>query len=277
MQYEQNQKISVKVSHTLVLEDLVELLQGNLMALRIPYYYPLEPAEEISDTIIQQKNLERYLRAPDIGVQRSGITFFETNGDPEILEIYYEQAQNLIQKLRYTCSPYLSPIDKLRLDLTDMWLAGSAIENVHDRTMLAGIARVFEDGFELPPHQDILHRDILDSGIPPAYPFKDLKMQLSANIYLRTSEIGGELEIWNLKPSSSEQLHIRDSEYKYEGIISRENLPLATVVIRPKPGELILFDSGCIHAVRSCMGGPRTSMSMFVGYRGEDKPLVYWS
>jgi len=161
--------------------------------------------------------------------------------------------------------------------LGDIWLNGACIENVHNRKMLAGIGRVFEDNFELPPHQDILARDVSDAPIYPIYPFSNLVTQLSANIYLRTPKYGGELEIWKVKPSSLKQPEIHDKEYEYEGIIDRQILPPATTVIKPQVGELILFDSTRVHAVRASHGGPRVSMSMFIGYRNQQEPLTYWS
>ena len=194
-----------------------------------------------------------------------------------MLKRYYEQAQVSIQSLRQTCFPHLSPLDKLRLELQEIWVPGAHIENVHNQTMLAGIGRVFEDNFELPPHQDIFARDISDIGIPPAYPFDNFITQLSANIYLQIPKSGGELEVWELKPSISAREAIRDREYKYEGILDRNSLPSATLKIKPKVGELILFDSGRIHSVRPCQNGPRVSMSMFIGYRSREKPLTYWS
>lgn len=267
----------IKVSQTLELVDLVDLLHGKILALRIPNYYPQQESEQISQKLIQQKNLERYHRAPDVGVQRTAITFFETNCCVEKLQDYYQQAGVSIESLRAALFPIISPLDKLKLHLQEMWLAGAHIENVHHRTMLAGIGRVFEDNFELPPHQDILARDIEDSPLPPICCFENLIAQLSINIYLRVPEIGGELEIWNSNPSNTEQEEIRDREFKYEGIIDRKTLPPATATIKPKAGELILFDSGNIHAVRPCQNGPRASMSMFIGYRGKTKPLTYWS
>ncbi len=274
---QQQQKTLVKISQTLVITDLLDLLAGKILALRIPSYYHHEQAEKISEELIEQDTLERYHRAPDVGVQRTGITFFETNGNVKMLEHYYQQAPTCNRNIRRICSPFLSPIDKLRLDLGDMWLAGACIENIHNRTMLAGIGRVFEDDFELPPHQDILARDVKDAPIYPTYPFSNLATQLSANIYLRTPKFGGELEIWNVKPSSTKQPEIHDKEYKYEGIIDRRILPAATAVIKPQIGELILFDSTRVHAVRASHGGPRVSMSMFIGYRNQEEPLTYWS
>ena len=271
------QKELVRVSENLQLKDLLDLLHGKYLALRIPNYYPEKEAEEISQELVKQKSLERYDRAPDVGVQRTAITFFETSACVEMLKRYYKHAQVSIQTLREACFPNLSPLDKFKLELEEMWVAGAYIENIHDQTMLAGIGRVFEDDFELPPHQDIFARDISDAGLPPVRPFENLAAQLSANIYLQIPESGGELEVWEIKPSTFEQEKIRDSEYTYEGIIDRNILPSPTLQIKPKQGELILFDSGRIHAVRPCQGGPRVSMSMFIGYRTTDKALTYWS
>lgn len=277
LQDKEAQKILIKISQKLKLNDLIDLLNGKHLALRIPNYYPGREAKKISRELIKEKALERYNRAPDVGVQRTGITFFETSCSVEMLKRYYEQAQVSIQSLRQTCFPHLSPLDKLRLELQEIWVPGAHIENVHNQTMLAGIGRVFEDNFELPPHQDIFARDISDIGIPPAYPFDNFITQLSANIYLQTPKSGGELEVWELKPSISVREAIRDPEYKYEGILDRNSLPSATLKIKPKVGELILFDSGRIHSVRPCQDGPRVSMSMFIGYRSREKPLTYWS
>ena len=274
---QQQQKALVKISQSLVVIDLLDLLEGKILALRIPSYYHHEQAAQISEELIEQDTLERYHRAPDVGVQRTGITFFETNGNEEMLERYYQQAPACNRNIRYTCSTFISHSDKLRLELGDIWLAGACIENIHNRTMLAGIGRVFEDNFELPPHQDILARDVFDAPIYPSYPFSNLVTQLSANIYLRTPKFGGELEIWNVKPQTTKQPEIHEKEYKYEGIIDRRTLPTATAVIKPKIGELILFDSTKVHAVRASHGGPRVSMSMFIGYRNQNEPLTYWS
>ena len=54
-------------------------------------------------------------------------------------------------------------------------------------------------------------------------------------------------------------------------------LPPPDAVVAPRVGDLILFNSNRIHAVRACRGGPRVTVSCFIGYRGEGRPLGYWS
>ncbi len=268
---------SITTASRLTLNNLRELFAGKTLAIHISNFYPQVEAQRLSQQLIDHAQFERYFRAPDIGVRRTGMTFFETNGSTEQLLRYYDEAQPATHALRGACAPLLSPVDKLRLELGDLWLDGVRSENAHGRPMLAGIGRVFENGFELPPHQDILARDLQDATLPPLNDHQSLLRQLSANIYLRPAHQGGQLEIWHLSPSLQEQQAIRDNEFQYEGIVDRQNLPDPDVILTPQSGDLVLFDSGHVHAVRACEGGPRVSMSLFIGYRGPNQPLTYWN
>jgi hypothetical protein len=67
----------VRTAKTLVIGDFVDLLEGKFIALHIPNYHPQESAEQIGQQILKYPAFERYLRAPDIGIQRTGMTFFE--------------------------------------------------------------------------------------------------------------------------------------------------------------------------------------------------------
>ena len=270
-------KIPLRTASSLALQDLRDLCEGKILALYIPGFYSAETAQQLSQQLIHHAQFERYFRAPDIGVQRTGMTFFETNGSTDMLLRYYDEALTGTQSLREACAPLLSPVDRLRLEVGDLWLDGVSVENAHGRPMLAGIGRVFENGFELPPHQDILARDLRDATLAPLEHHRPLKRQLSTNIYLQPAEQGGELELWDLSPSFQEQQAIRDEEFEYEGIVDRASLPEPAFVLSPQPGDLILFDSGCIHAVRASQGRARVSMSLFLGYRGPNRPLTYWN
>lgn len=258
----------IKNSASLNQADLLDLVQGRILALRISNYYPQWLCQELCQRLLELPQFARYLRAQNVGVQRTGMTFFETKGDPGLLEQYYQEAQQLCATVRSACFPYLCPIDKLRVELEEAWSAGAHLENLHGRPMLVGIARMFEDSFELPPHQDVLARDLSDN---PAAGL--LLSQLSANIYLQAAQEGGELEVWGIKPSYAEFLDLSCDELHFD----RDKLPLPEVVYRPQAGDLVLFDSGRVHGVRPSRQGPRVSMSCFMGYRGQDQPLSYWS
>lgn len=258
----------VKTTNMITQQDLIDLAEGRFIALRVAKYYPKWLCGELCEKLLQLPEFARYLRAQNVGVQRTGMTFFETKGNPMLLDRYYTEAQRLCANIRKTCFPYLSPIDRLRVELEEVWPTGARLENVHGQQMMVGITRMFEDSFELPPHQDVLARDIVDcpsAGL--------LLAQLSANIYLQEAEFGGELEVWDLKPSYAEFLALSCDELHFD----RSKLPPSAVLYKPCAGDLVLFDSGRVHAVRSSQQGPRVSMSCFVGYRGLTRPLSYWS
>lgn len=260
--------VPTRTAETLTQRDLLDLAQGRILALRIPNYYPHWLCQELCQRLLQLPEFSRYLRAQNVGVQRTGMTFFETKGDPTLLDRYYQEAKRLSATIRSTCFPYLCPVDKLRVELEEAWSAGARLENLHGRPMLVGIVRMFEDSFELPPHQDVLARDLTDGpGVSLLF------SQLSANIYLQEAQVGGELEIWGIKPSYEEFQQLSSDDLHFD----REKLPPPAVLYRPRRGDLVLFDSGRVHAVRPSQQGPRVSMSCFIGYRGRERPLTYWS
>jgi predicted 2-oxoglutarate/Fe(II)-dependent dioxygenase YbiX len=134
--------------------------------------------------------------------------------------------------------------------------------------MFVGTSRLFEDGHSLPPHQDVLARETDDEVATR------LLAQLTVNVYLRTPRGGGELEIWDLIPDDEQVAELYCGDYDF---LDTARLPPSTALIRPGVGELVLMLSNRIHAVRPSSGGPRVSMSCFVGSTGEAERLVLWN
>ena len=259
---------SVRVAESLSQADILDLVSGKFLCLHVPNYYPKWICAQLCDTLLQLPAFSRYVRAKDVGVQRTGMTFFETKGDLDLLKQYYSEAKQTSSAIRKSCFPYLAPIDKLRLELEEAWSMGAHLENIHGQTMMVGIVRMFEEHFELPPHQDILARD-MDVEMNHTR----LQNQLSANVYLQSANYGGELEVWRESPTDHEFLTLTS-----DGLhLDPAKMPKPEVRIRPTAGDLILFDSGRVHAVCPSKDGTRVSMSCFIGYRGEQAPLTYWS
>ncbi|MEM9244047.1 MAG: 2OG-Fe(II) oxygenase [Pseudomonadota bacterium] len=262
--YVSDQKIH-RTNHILQ-EDLLNLLNGNYAAITISGYYNQTLSSKIADRILK-RDINYYKNAPDIG--RVGIAYFEVENNPNTMLKYYQQALPSIKILRDIFDPYISPLDKLRLDLQETWQAGANLENIHGQQMFVGLCRVMEPGIDVLPHQDILRRDAKD--VLSAY---SLEKQLAANIYLQVPEKGGELELWLYSATDQEYEQLR-SAGSYG--VPREKLPKATIQIKPNIGELILFDATQFHAVRPSIGTSRLSISCFIGYRGAHRPLTYWS
>jgi len=256
------------VGNRLDAENLTAVAEGRQGAIRLPGFFDPGYAHLFAERLTRSKDFGYYVNAKDIG--RVGMAFFESVESPELREYYYENAQSWIEGTRAACWPHPCPMDLFRLKLEEIWPAGATLENVDGRTMFVGLARVFEDGAGALPHQDVLARD----AAPNCPQAGSLIAQLAANVYLRPSAGGGQLEIWLWQPTAEEFNAIRlGGSYGAD----RAKLGRPDVVLTPGTGDLIIFNARNLHAVEPATGGPRVTLSCFIGYRGPTQPLTYWS
>lgn len=247
---------------------LCELAAGTIAAVQVAKYYPEDFSHLLAQRLLGSPLFGHYANAPDIG--RVGQAYFETINDSETREVYYANAAAWIRSMRDLCAPFACPMDTLRLQLQETWPAGATLETIDDRPMFVGLARVFEKGAGAHPHQDVLARD----APPGCVRARTLRAQLAANVYLKPATSGGELEVWLRKPTDEEYETLRmPGSYGVDRALIGE----PDVVLTPRTGDLILFNAHNLHAVRPAGGGPRITMSTFIGYRSRRQPLTYWS
>ena len=250
--------------------DIDKLLAGEVLALRICGFIAVDVAAEIAGNLAGHWSLAAYRNTPEL--VRVGESHYETHDadgsvNPVALDTYLAHADTLMEEIRKACAPYESPMDMLWQGLDREF--GIERARIAGREMFAGICRVFPEGTELLPHNDSLSSDA--PGLPLG---AELVGQLAANIYLRVPHRGGELQLWDLRPSA-EQLrawHAAGSEYG----VDRAQLPDPNVVLRPSPGDLVLMDATRLHAVAKQIQGSRVGMSCFLGIR-RGHPMVCWS
>lgn len=258
----------VVVRDEIRLDDLRDIIDGRVLAVRVPGWYTSRQCQQLCRRLLRHPGFSRYSIAPDVGVQRVGYSYFETRGDDERLAHYFDQAIPTIDEIRRVCAPLLIPVDRLRLELDERWPGGAGLAMLGGRKMFVGTSRLFEDGHSLPPHQDILSRETDDEAAAR------LLAQMTVNVYLRTPRSGGELEIWDLIPNDEQVAALYTGDYDF---LDPNKLPPSAALIKPGVGELVLMLSSRIHAVRASSGGPRVSMSCFVGSSGEGERLVLWN
>jgi hypothetical protein len=247
--------------------DLIRVLRGEAQVLRVSDFYDQQSAAQIAGRLEDSELRNNYANAPDVGV--IGKPYIECQDSAESALEYEKRALSSIWSIRAMARPYTPPADVLRLWLDDIWPAGATLATIEGRRAFCGLVRIFGAGTGSEPHMDVLEWD-LTQGEPET----GLASQLAANIYCKMPDSGGELDLWpvSLTRPEYEELRIQNSYG-----VRVEELGLQPVCLRPAAGELILFNSRLVHAVRAGSGGVRVTSSCFVGFTNDASPLQLWS
>ncbi|HVE70653.1 MAG TPA: 2OG-Fe(II) oxygenase [Thermoanaerobaculia bacterium] len=254
----------------LTADGLSRLLSGRALALRIASYANAELCQRLASWLANHDGRRPYdheihehgtIRYAYYGVDRVGTPFnsvLTAASDSTARQQYYADALPQIRQVRAAAAPYLSPIDKLRLELDEVWPAGALLARFEEKPMFVGIARIMNAATsvssELYPHVD---------GLPATiFPLVE---QLAANIYLEVPPTGAELEIWAQFGWIDGRSHVP---------VGRPDVP-PTLVVRPAVGDLVIFNARRLHAIHRFDTGVRTTLQGFIGYAG-DGPLLLW-
>jgi len=241
--------------------------ESRASVLRIPKYYAPAEAEQLASRLVSHPRRNQYGLAPSVG--KVGSPYYDAAANEESESHYWHEARQWIQAIRNAFLPGLSPVDRLRLDLDEHTSGGARLlRDRSGRPAFVGLSRVFERA-EAEPHVDRLEWDA------PIGRFRRVPIrQIAANVYLAVPEHGGELQIWNNKPTARDYEALRNpASYG----LRKELLGAPDVEIRPAPGELILFDAQKIHAVAPSSGKSRVTVAMFLVQFDQDGPFYMYS
>jgi hypothetical protein len=249
------------------------LIDDDVLVLRTRHFCSSRTCAVIA-AYVGESALEEYYYVSDsgvdakrtaLGVQRIGTPFSSTYFDNRGAEVYHARAVDSMDAVRRVCAPDENPIDRLAGTLGKIWPHGCNIGLFpdHNRPMWAGICRTIRaDSSETVGRQP--HFDCLPDTILP------LSRQLSANIYVKLPDTGGELEIWDVPEFNRAAISATGP-----GDDLRSQLP-APVLVSPTKCELVMFNTRKPHAIRSFPSGCRTSIQCFIGVK-PDGALVLWS
>jgi hypothetical protein len=241
----------------------------QLLAIRVPAFLPPEVCEKLAARLRGNDEWERYADPSARGIGTlGGKALFDCAGKTEC-DNYFATADSARDGVRKLLLPYVNPSDLIQAKLDEAWEAGCGLMKIAGRRANKGLIRSFEAGGEALPHTD---RSDWDFPCPETMRVAE---QLAVNCYLSQAAIGGELELWTLRPTREEYNALRDGA-SYG--LRRDLLPSPEVIIRPNPGDLIVFSASRVHAVRpSTGGGARVTVSGFVAYSGPDDQLRIFS
>ena len=270
----------VTVCKELTLRTLTRLLERKTVAIHIPGYFDRRLAARAQRRIVRHCKIENWKLGS--GKQQSPTDMNYALGFPRIETLksahsarrYLRESLPAIRKIRHAFSPYLSPMDQLRLELSELW--GSGLEHVPFKGQpgLIGLTRIMQSKTLLPGDartDGVCHVDALPNPVT-----------LSANLYVSMPKSGGELKIWNVEVSEKSSRHPIFKLLRTQAFDPtwREVLPHllpSPQVIQPKEGDLIILDSSRPHAVAGFPRGRRISIQSFIALDAKTQRLKIWS
>lgn len=263
----QLKKGNIIITNKLEKHHLDSLFNKTIDAIRIKQYFSKNDSENISLKIRKSKLFGNYINAPKIG--RIGQAFFECQNDPISLKRYQDFSISWINEMRKDITPYISPIDRFRLELDEVWPYHCNLAKIGEHKLFVGLVREFQKGAYAEPHNDVISWDLVDSMQT------NISNQLAVNIYLEVPEKGGALKLWDEWPQTKEDYNNMRIEDSYG--VKEEMLNSDYIEITPEIGELIIFNPMRIHSVNEIETGKRLTWSCFIGLEEMTKPLQIWS
>lgn len=259
---------NIRIANTICHNDLKDLFNENIMALRIPAFCFSSLVDKALEKLKERSVIE-YSNADGVGKIDLGMAYFEVSSAAD-KERYYQQAGPARKELDRCFFPYSSPTTKALRIFSEQWPAKVSLLNLNQGPMFLGLVRALTK--EVLPHEDKLERD--DPEAIKRFPFRKCWKQFAFNCYLQMPKQGGELRLWDLSLSDDAYNKLKGSSYG----IAPHLLPPANAEIKPEVGELVIFNSRKVHAVAASQCGTlRVSISGFILYTGENQPLGLWS
>jgi hypothetical protein len=202
---------------------------------------------------------------------------------------YFEEAATATVTMRRLCHPEPTPVDRLRLELDELFGDGCLLATFHAAAAEAGGPELVRfDGRKLKPAIPRVMGAETSRRRAEVHPHWDFRQGardqtytglLSANVYLRMPDRGGEFELWPVPGVSLEEDLERvkaDGDFTAASWRRFADHVRATLpppwLLTPAAGDLVLINTK-FHAVRGFDRGWRVSLQTFID-RFEGKPLL---
>jgi hypothetical protein len=255
------------VAKKLTTQSLSDLVAGRVEVIWHRSFFSADECERAMPRVVAACERSRYTLTTDL--QSLGTSCGEAAESASNLDRYLATAAETTNLIRNEIfADRLSPLDKLRLLLDELWSAGATVGRCDGRMMLPGIVRRWPTGGHANPHIDQRHIDLL-KGLA-------LTRRIGTNVYLEVPPpgCGGELEFWHtFSANEDEYTKLKRLDYG----LDRSILGAPLAMVAPAQGDLLMFDAARVHGVARVTGGSRATAAMFVGARGVSEPLALFA
>ncbi len=231
-------------------DDLVDVFEGRVAAIRIPGYCPPDVAARIAEFLVEHPDRATYQAhwVQDTRDSGQGVPIDATDVDRvgKVDNSFRKTADNQsdvvdhMRAVRAAAAPALGPMDLLRLELDEIAPGGAGLFRRNGRVSLAGIGRIMESSQEI-VHADVGRRDCL-----------------TANVYLRLPARGGATRIWDYDGDYRQST----SSYKFAPGEIPESAP--SCLLEPAVGDLVIWNPVLPHVVLAFDDPPRVSLQSWL-------------
>lgn len=258
--------------------DLHNLIEDQIQILRVRDFVKektreklLKLARETKGTdYLNDMKIDGVMQKVPYGVWRVGPalnTVFGTENPKEqktLFEKYFDEAKETREKISTALNGLLSPIEDLFNQINNIWDKGIEVAKIKGRQLMSGILRGTEAG--ITPMVEHPHIDVVRDNV-----IKGIEKQLSALLVLSTPKVGGALKVFS---GEIYQANGKEPEESFIKRICRQEKP---TVIKPEPGDLIMFNTRHPHATTPFTNEDldRIAMQTFIGLR--EGKLLAWN
>jgi len=243
---------NIETTDRLSAEQIEGVLSGVCAAIRVPHFCCAPVVERLTELLLSDPEKANYrvkwsrLNSPagvreeleETDTERIGPT--DSNLDPDGAD-YCRMAAERIRRIRDRLDPYMSPIDRLRLELDEIFPHGARLHTYPSGAKaMAGVGRLMRHSAAL------IHAD---AGRAEC---------LTANVYLKLPAKGGTVSIWDHSSPGS------DGSYLFEGSDIPSGVPSVTLL--PAPGDLIIWNPSKPHVIHSFADDIRLTMQVWLKF-----------
>lgn len=251
-----------KISPCLTKSSLLDLANGDVPAIVVPDFLSEEE---------RRRSLAAFGRAvhchyAHIGatLKRAGVAQSEFFRKDQGEALYFEKAADFARTNPELDADRVRLLEKVLDALQTTGLMAKVLRGRDGEPFSAGVYRL---ATALRLHSDWVPRDAV------GWTNDDISAQLAINVHLARCSEGGDLVLYDRAWEMQHERWKRTDGYGYDaGVVA----DLEPVIIRPQPGDLIVFNCKNFHEVRPTHGGERVTFGVHLGMRS-DESVVCWS